>query len=179
VVERKPEHARASDPVAQRLSKYWKLEVGCAFAVPAVVLLNAMPSRPEHQIAFALSSLACAMLLLIGGFYWKAVLDRALGKPGLMGRLLPIAARARTPSMVLSLAALVVAIALCWRDGLIAPTIAALGLAVLAVLEYVNYYHVQLQNFDHAPDLKRLLATRRLRKAHLARELAALQRKAR
>ena len=48
-------------------------------------------------------------------------------------------------------------------------TIAAVGLSLLAWLEYVNYYHWQLQNFDSAIDFKRLMAGRGLRRAHMGR----------
>lgn len=57
------------------------------------------------------------------------------------------------------------------RSGGAIPDLVALGLAVLAGLEYVNYYHVQLQHFDNAADIKRLLSGRGFRPAHLARAL--------
>jgi hypothetical protein len=44
-------------------------------------------------------------------------------------------------------------------------------LLLLAVLEYINYYHVQLQHFDHAPDWQRLVSGRGFRRSHLAREI--------
>ncbi len=45
----------------------------------------------------------------------------------------------------------------------------------LATLEYVNYFHVQLQNFDHAADIKRLTNGGGLRRAHMAKDLAAFR----
>jgi len=50
--------------------------------------------------------------------------------------------------------------------------IVALVCLALAVLEYVNYYHIQLQHFDHAADWKRLLAGKGLRPSSMARDLA-------
>jgi hypothetical protein len=44
-------------------------------------------------------------------------------------------------------------------------------LLLLAVLEYVNYYHVQLQHFDHDADWRRLMSGRGFRPSHLAREI--------
>ncbi len=44
-------------------------------------------------------------------------------------------------------------------------------LLLLAVLEYINYYHVPLQHFDHAPDWQRLVSGRWFRRSHLAREI--------
>jgi hypothetical protein len=51
--------------------------------------------------------------------------------------------------------------------------IAGAGLWLLAALEYVNYYHRQLQYFDNMADLKHLLTGRGLKPAHMARDLAA------
>lgn len=45
------------------------------------------------------------------------------------------------------------------------------ALWVFAVLEHVNYFHVQLMH-DTRADLSRLFRTRRLHRSHLARDLA-------
>ena len=47
----------------------------------------------------------------------------------------------------------------------------ATACAVLAVLEYVNYYHRQLQHFDSREDFRRLLTGKGFRKSWLARDL--------
>jgi hypothetical protein len=64
-------------------------------------------------------------------------------------------------------------------NGMSRPVIAALACSALGTLEYVNYFKLQLQNFDHAPDLKRLLAGKGFRRAHLGRDLAAYRRRTR
>jgi hypothetical protein len=51
--------------------------------------------------------------------------------------------------------------------------VVSLLLALLAILEYVNYYRVQLQHFDHAADFKRLVTGRGFRRSHLAKAIAA------
>ncbi len=53
--------------------------------------------------------------------------------------------------------------------------VAAFICSGLATLEYVNYFHVQLQNFDHAADIKRLMNGGGLRQAHMAKDLAAFR----
>lgn len=53
-----------------------------------------------------------------------------------------------------------------------AERIAAAAMTTLAVLEYVNYYRVQLQYFDHGPDFAALLKRRTLKRAHMARDIA-------
>jgi hypothetical protein len=60
-----------------------------------------------------------------------------------------------------------------WLVGWTTPVIAAAVLILLAALEYVNYYHRQLQHFDCWSDFKRLISTRQLRPSHMARDLAA------
>jgi hypothetical protein len=45
------------------------------------------------------------------------------------------------------------------------------------MLEYVNYYHRQLQHFDHAADWKRLLAGRGFRVSQMAADLQRLRQK--
>ncbi len=42
---------------------------------------------------------------------------------------------------------------------------------LMAVLEYVNYYHRQLQHFDHSEDFKRLLSGNGLRPSQMAKDL--------
>ncbi len=53
--------------------------------------------------------------------------------------------------------------------------VAAFICSGLATLEYVNYFHVQLQYFDHAADIKRLMNGGGLRRAHMAKDLAAFR----
>jgi hypothetical protein len=55
-----------------------------------------------------------------------------------------------------------------------ADRIAATACAVLAALEYVNYYHRQLQHFDNWADFKRLIAGKGFRKSWMARDLDAM-----
>jgi hypothetical protein len=55
-----------------------------------------------------------------------------------------------------------------------ADQIAATACAALAALEYVNYYHRQLQHFDSWADFKRLLAGKGFRKSWMARDLEAV-----
>lgn len=45
--------------------------------------------------------------------------------------------------------------------------------SLLALAEYVNYYHRQLQHFDNWPDFHRLITGRGFRPAKMALDLAA------
>ena len=55
--------------------------------------------------------------------------------------------------------------------GVSGASAGALALSILAVLEYINYYHVQLQNFDHGPTWRRFLRRRSFPRAHMAKDL--------
>ena len=123
--------------------------------------------------AAVLGAAACAFLLIIGAAAWRLALARLDGQGALATRLLAFCAGAQLPSLLLLAVATLAsghAIAtLNWPPR----TIAAVALTSLGWLEYVNYYHWQLQNFDSAIDLKRLFAGRGLRRAHLGRAVKA------
>ena len=150
--------------------------MSCALLVPFVVLRSAMPRTWLEIAAGALSLAVVALLLLVGGAYWYAVLKRAQGDPAPFATVLRVADRTEPASIaLLALAWIATAVALA-AHGWTWPVIAACVCSALGTLEYVNYYRVQLQHFDHADDFKRLLTGRGFRKAHLARDLAAFRR---
>ncbi|WP_233617781.1 hypothetical protein [Actinomadura sp. WAC 06369] len=109
-----------------------------------------------------------ALLLVVGAGYWAA----KLGQISAPGAPLPWAGgfAAFRGACVLLLAAGLVFIA---REVVADPGTAAwpgLGFGLFAVLEYVNYFRVQLM-YDTVEDL-RYLRSHGLRRAHLARDLA-------
>jgi hypothetical protein len=53
----------------------------------------------------------------------------------------------------------------------LADTICASVAASVAILEYVNYYHRQLQHFDNVADFKRLITGKGFRPSQMARDL--------
>ena len=85
------------------------------------------------------------------------------------------------PALVLTLAGCATALAgwrvPAWSAGLADRNVAT-ACAVLAVLEYVNYYHRQLQHFDSREDFRRLLSGKGFRKSWLARDLEGVGRDA-
>lgn len=100
-----------------------------------------------------------ALLLVQGAAYWIAKLRQT-------GRTLPArglfrAARAINPALLLA----ALAVTLGTRSWLGA------AFTVFAVLEHVNYFHIQLMH-DTRADARRLL-TRGLRRSRLSRDLAA------
>lgn len=110
-----------------------------------------------------------AFLLAQGASYWAVKLRRSTTASGpLPGRAAFAFARVANVPI---LAAGVVFTA--WSTGT-APgsaTIPGLAFALFAVLEHVNYFHVQL-SYDTREDLRRLF-TRGPRRSHLSRDLAS------
>lgn len=113
-------------------------------------------------------------MLAIGALYWRAALKRLQGDPKPMAYWMGwISGLQRFVVVFLFLACGAALIDFWSGGGVTAGRIAILALVVLALAEYVNYYHVQLQHFDHAADFKRLLAGRGFRASHMARDLKA------
>ncbi|MEO1219980.1 MAG: hypothetical protein AAFY42_01345 [Pseudomonadota bacterium] len=162
-----------------RLTSYWKMEVGNAVLVPAFMVFICFTQEQAISWWLAFACLPMCALLVLGGLYWRAKLHQLEGNSQTMERFLPHADRWQVPLLVLSLAALAVCAA-AWTIGLGASTgdrVSITIAAVLAALEYVNYYHRQLQHFDNAADFKRLVSGRGFATSQMASDLARMRRK--
>jgi hypothetical protein len=163
----------------KRLSGYWKMEAGCAVAFPSLTIAFVEVQSTLEVVGLASSLLACCSLLALGAAYWRAALQRIDGNLRLMTRVLRVADKLQQLLLVLSVASAGLGIYLLASDPQSLPARGCAGMGALAVLEYVNYFHVQLQNFDHLSDFKRLLRERRFRRSHLAVDLSASRTKRR
>jgi hypothetical protein len=170
-----PPRFSGRDPVALRkhLASYWKMEGGNVLAVPLFVWFLVWQAGDTPDLAAGLGAAACSFLLVVGTAAWRMALARLDGETSLAQRLVAFCARAEIPSLLLLVAAIIGAGLAIATNGWPPRTIAAVGLTLLAALEYVNYYHWQLQNFDSAIDFKRIMASRGLRRAHLGRAVKA------
>ncbi|MER5419055.1 hypothetical protein [Streptosporangium roseum] len=122
------------------------------------------PVTVGNGVGFALF----ALLLLEGAGYWSAKLRQiATRNRSLPGTGAFVVAR-RGNVVVLVAGLLFIVWAVVTDPG--AGSWPGLGFGLFAVLEHVNYFHVQLM-YDTAEDL-RYLRSRGLRRAHLARDLA-------
>jgi hypothetical protein len=156
--------------LVSRLSGYWKMEAANVIGVPllAWVTLRASDSAVTAWVASAM--VACSGLLVIGAAAWRMELAQLQGERALAAKLLRWLGPSRPLGIALAVLGAVAGVAEWLRaGGFTGPAIAAAVLGLLAVLEYVNYYEVQLQHFDHAADFKRLITGKGFRKAHLAR----------
>jgi hypothetical protein len=165
-------------PVARRpprnLANYWKMEAANVLFVPAFALWLGFPRHATEAVAIILAIVAAAGFLIVGAAYWRAVDRRVrLGDGGVTARALALADRLEKPLLVVTALALVATLAALAVHGWSRTVIAAACLSLLAALEYINYYHRQLQHFDNMADLKRLFAGRGMKPAHMGRELAA------
>ena len=158
----------------KRLDPYWKMEAANVLFVPLVLVLLS-----EARLTWiALVPMAATMLLLvIGALYWRGKVRQLRGEGRDFPALLRGIAAWRLPALVLTLAGCATAavgwLVPEWSAGLADRNVAT-GCAVLAVLEYVNYYHRQLQHFDNRADFQRLVTGKGFRKSWLARDLQTL-----
>lgn len=157
----------------RHLTKYWKMEAGNVLLMPAAGWAMLWSGDVMPDAAAIAGMAACSLLLVIGAAAWRMALAGLDGNIALVEKLTVACARAQRPLLaVLGLATAMSAASVVdsgWRPN----SFAAAGFTLLGWLEYVNYYHVQLQNFDSTIDLKRLQAGRGLRRAHLGRAVRA------
>jgi phosphatidylglycerophosphate synthase len=160
----------------RRLRPYYKMEAANVVMVPLIACV-AVLADPAGVIRLAMiaAMVATSFLLVVGTIAWKMVVDGLEGNRATERTWVPRLDAARWPSLALILIALVLTgmeaaqTLPAWPGSLIAATI----LLVLAILEYINYYHYQLQHFDHAADFARLMSGRGFRRSHLSRAIAA------
>lgn len=114
-------------------------------------------------------------LLLVGGLYWRGKMKQLGGQKGALRSILSVADRLDIPLALSSAMALLLAI-VSWLHPMLsvsfADRVSATIAATLAVLEYINYYHRQLQHFDHSADFKRLISGDGFRPAQMVVDLA-------
>lgn len=144
--------------------------------VPGLALFFGFPHNRLELLALGVASVSTAAFLLVGTFYWRGVERRArLGDLAALDHALRFAGRIEFPALMLSVIAALVTCWGSWTNGWSASIFASAALVVLSALEYINYYHWQLQIFDHAADFRRMITTRRLKRAHMGRELARMR----
>jgi len=159
-----------------RLEPYWKMEAGNVVVLPLVMLLL---SGGQLGWVSLVPMAAMVAMLVIGALYWRGKVRQLKGEAQDWPGLLRLIARLQVPVLVLTLLGCAAAAA-----GWLMPDLAcgtadrwsATASAVLAALEYVNYYHRQLQHFDNKADFRRMLAGKGFRQSWMARDLAGLKR---
>ena len=158
----------------KRLDPYWKMEAANVLFVP--LFLFWLSGWRLSWITLAPMA-ATMLLLIIGALYWRGKVQQLSGRGGGFSILLRHISLWQRPALILALVGCLSALAgwlvPAWSAGLADRSIAT-GCAALSLLEYVNYYHRQLQHFDNREDFQRLLAGKGFRKSWLARDLDVL-----
>jgi hypothetical protein len=165
---------KTKERLVARLQQYWKIECLNIFLLPALavfVVVSFFGAKTTPSLW--LSLFACSWLLVLGTVALRMMLCDLQSNPSFGECWLPKLHRAQLPSAVLvAIALLAVLIEMGFAlPSLTASHYASLLFAILALLEYINYYHRQLQHFDNATDFARLLAGQGFRRSHLARRL--------
>ncbi len=151
---------------------YGTLEGFNALLAPTVATYYGWPHDVAGGTVLALANLGLVIGLVVGTLYWLAVAAQIKRNSRPMNAALKLASAAQGPMIIIVLAAAIgVAALVASRGWSLSNSVAAI-VTLLAALEYVNYYHVQLQHFDNASDWRRLRNGQGFRRAHLARALA-------
>lgn len=156
--------------IEKRLSSYWKLEAANVVLLPLFAVYMAWSSDWQLGRATIIAFVPVCLLLAIGAQYWRAKLQQLRSGASLPAR---IALLARLEPFALGTC--VVAVASCglawatpgWSASNPDRWFASV-MTLLALLEYVNYYHRQVQHFDHGPDFKRLISGKGFRPSQMA-----------
>jgi hypothetical protein len=162
----------------KRLSGYWQLELMNVWLLPLAAMICVVSLRGTVTVALVLSLIATSWLLIIGTIALRMMLKDLERDATYAAYWLPKLRLAKAPSLVL--VAITVLIT-CVNVVVTAPSLTVtqyctIAFTVLATLEYINYYHYQLQHFDNLPDFQRLISGNGFRQSHLARALKRLER---
>ena len=156
----------------KRLRYLWTFELLNALVV--FPLLYYVISLRYRLGWFSLTALlvVCA-ILPAGTAFWflkSRALDgsRLLYQPGI--RRCFRACKRAFGLIVVGLVALFGVRAFAQSDAALAELVVGTGFALMALLEYINYYHIQL-SYDNRADLHYLLTHRRLKRAVMVRDL--------
>lgn len=117
--------------------------------------------------------LLTAVMLLQGSGYWLGKHRRLGGHRGALAIVVRVL-RVLAPVNVALIAIGVVPIVVEAQSGALGRFWLGAALWVLAVAEYINYFHVQLA-YGRRADRVWILRNRRLRRSHLSRDLSRLR----
>ena len=165
------EPMRGRAALIAHLDRYWRLE---AFNIPLLTATMVALARGQVGAAGIVALHAMNAVLAIGAVYWRAKWKQLRGDRRPLRRALRAIAASHAPTALLVASSVLLAIAAWLRPELsagLADRILATVAATMALLEYVNYFHRQLQHFDQRADWRRLISGRGFRRSSLARDL--------
>lgn len=166
----------AAAKLKQRLSGYWKMEAGNVVLLPAILI---MLTRWNPSWIALVCLVPMMFMLAVGAYYWRIKLKQLEDKSFRFASAVRIISGCQMPAVLMILIGLIALVygwvgaghfTGAWDQGV------ATFAVIMAILEYVNYYHRQLQHFDHGPDFKRLLSGKGLRASQMAKDLKTYRR---
>lgn len=163
------------DHLRERLNWYGPVEMLNAALVPGLMIGWCLIEQQAIGWLLPLACVPMCALLLIGGLYWRAKRKQLDGDTSALASILALADRFQMAMLVLCGVAVIASVASWLVAGMglsFGEKLAATIAATLAMLEYVNYYHRQLQHFDHPADFSRLLNGKGFRRSQMAQDLA-------
>jgi hypothetical protein len=155
------------DQLIKRLSMLYRVELFNVFGLPFVYVLNSV----VYKQAIGLNSIAAiilnSILLLEGSFFWFCIYRNVTNrnvtkKPGYY--FIPFF-RIIKPINVLLIGATITVVVLQPFESTF-DRVGTIAFLSLAILEYINYFEVQLM-YDNKNDLQYLRDFKRLKKAKL------------
>lgn len=146
---------RDRSELRRHLAKYWKMEAGNVLLIPAMGYAMLLSGDVTPDAAAIVGMAACSLLLLIGAAAWRMALAGLDGDTAMAEKLTAACARAEWPALAVLVLATAMASASVMEGGWRPNSFAAAGFTLMGWLEYVNYYHLQLQNFDSPIDAAR------------------------
>ena len=167
--------AKAASSRVRNFATYGNLEAFNALLVPSIAIYYGWPDDRGGALLLAIANAALIIGLVVGAFYWWGVAARLKRRSDPMTRAVRLADVAQRPMLVATLTAIALCIWQIASRGMIWTNIVAIVVTTLAALEYVNYYHVQLQHFDNLADFKKMLRGAGFKRAHMARDLASFR----
>jgi hypothetical protein len=150
--------AKRREKLLKRLSSYWQLEALNVIFVPAFTAILVIQADDNVSWPLGLSMVACSGLLIVGAIIWRLKFDELQKKVEFEYFIIPWLDRVKFPSLWLCLATIPAVLYELIHDGRWSPSvIATTALATLSIMEWINYYAIQLQHFDHIDDFQRLI----------------------
>ncbi len=170
---------RRRDTLLKRLRPYCWMEGVNILLIPAITTWVVTKVAKERlTIATVASMFATSFLLVVGTIAWKIVVDNLQGNRQTEKRWVPRLAKVRWLALLFIALAIGATMVEAYQGSRVWSVnyFFCIALSILAVLEYINYYHRQLQHFDHAADFKRLMNGKGFRKSHLAKAIESYKR---
>lgn len=156
----------------ERLKWYYPTERFHTYFTVPITLVYLLWHQPiKHMIFISYGLLVCIVILYQGQLYWKLKLERLQGKAVNQANSLEFFRKSKKLNLIL-ISAMPVILGFQLYIKMDIGELLYWGILanVFAILEHVNYYHIQLM-IDNPYDLKYLIKNRRLKKASLAKDL--------